>query len=122
MDLKNSLNFEKVTSYVLTIRATDKGNPSLDTSGHDTNVSITVVDKNENPVFKPEKYSKTVLETTYVGTLVVTVTATDEDNGDAGIVMYSIVGGNFNDVFAVDMVSTSLVNFQKFSKLNKISH
>ena len=105
MDLKNSLNFENVTSYVLTIRATDKGNPSLDTSEHDTNVSITISDKNEKPVFEPDTYSKTIAETSNVGSLVVTVTATDEDNGDAGIVMYSIVAGNFNDSFAVDMVS-----------------
>ena len=113
MVLNKKLNFEEVQSYVLIVRATDHGSPALDTSGNDSNITITVQDVNERPVFVPDTYSETISETIAPGTTVVTVTANDPDSGSAGVVMYSIVGGNFKDNFAIDMVSSKYFSHTK---------
>lgn len=103
--LKNLLDFENVKQYIITVRASDKGTPSLDTTGNDATVTINVIDVNEKPVFDPKEYSSVIPELTTGSSEVVTVTATDPDNGDAGMIVYSIISGDDNGDFSVDEVS-----------------
>lgn len=82
--------------------ATDKGNPPQSSY---VKVHITVTDINDNlPVFKPATYSKTFPEDVTKGTPVVTVTATDKDSTSNGQIMYTIINGNADDKFKIDMV------------------
>ena len=61
----------------LVVQAYDNGNPPL----YDTEVVTIVVDRNtEPPVFNPQNYPVTILETQSLGTTIVTVTATDPDD------------------------------------------
>lgn len=90
------LDFESVTSYTLTVSATD----GLFTS--EANVEISLLDENDNrPLFEQEKYEAQILESSGVGFIVTTVTATDEDSGVNGEIRYSITEGNNDGLFAI---------------------
>lgn len=56
-------------------------------------VLITILDINDyRPQFAKKQFSTSVYENEPVGTSVITMTATDLDEGDNGIVTYSIEG------------------------------
>lgn len=66
--------------FSLTILASDKGSPSQSTS---VLVYLNVKDVNDNePQFNHQSYAGQVLENTAVGTVVLTVQATDIDSGE----------------------------------------
>lgn len=66
--------------FSLTILASDKGSPSQSTS---VLVYLNVKDINDNePQFNHQSYAGQVLENTAVGTVVLTVQATDIDSGE----------------------------------------
>jgi Cadherin domain len=70
----------------MTIYAIDGGEPSRTGS---TLVEVTVLDANDNsPVFDRDSYEVRVPETASVGTVLVTVRATDKDSGLNGAVHY----------------------------------
>ena len=69
---------------------------------------VTVGDRNDNqPLFSAPSYSSTHAESNPNDLVVATVTATDIDEGINGQVIYSIVGGNSQDVFYIDSSSVS---------------
>ncbi|KAG9329868.1 hypothetical protein JZ751_028764 [Albula glossodonta] len=75
----------KIGTFVVT--AFDGGKPQR--SG-DLNVTVVVLDVNDNaPVFNQQKYTVSLSENMPVGTLVITVNATDRDEGLNGEIMYS---------------------------------
>nr|XP_043895510.1 protocadherin alpha-8-like isoform X23 [Solea senegalensis] len=77
--LEKSLDREKHHEHELILTAVDGGNPPR--SGN-LNVSVIVLDSNDNhPVFGQEVYSITVPENVNTGTSVITVKATDIDEG-----------------------------------------
>jgi protocadherin Fat 1/2/3 len=98
-----ALDFEERQVHSLTVRARDRGSPSLSS---DTNVIIEVVDVNENlhaPLFDDFVVSASIRENQPVGTLVTTVRATDADPpGDDSRVAYSIRGGDGIGLFSID--------------------
>jgi protocadherin Fat 1/2/3 len=98
-----ALDFEERQVHSLTVRARDRGSPSLSS---ETNVIIEVVDVNENlhaPLFDDFVVSASVRENQPVGTLVTTVRATDADPpGDDSRVAYSIRGGDGIGLFSID--------------------
>lgn len=60
-----------------------------------TTVVITLSDLNDNaPRFVPESYNVKIREDVPLGTVLTTIEATDPDEGDGGIVKYSIVSGD----------------------------
>lgn len=66
--------------FSLTILASDKGSPSQSTS---VLVYLNVKDVNDNePQFNHQSYAGQVLENAAVGTVVLTVQATDIDSGE----------------------------------------
>ncbi|XP_078250090.1 protocadherin Fat 1 isoform X4 [Pogona vitticeps] len=97
------LDFERKQVYNLTVRARDKGKPiSLTSTCY---VEIEVIDVNENlhPPHFPSFVDKGfVNEDVPLGTLVMTVSAYDEDAGRDGEIRYSIRDGSGIGVFKID--------------------
>uniref|UniRef100_A0A8C9ADM8 Protocadherin gamma subfamily C, 5 n=1 Tax=Prolemur simus TaxID=1328070 RepID=A0A8C9ADM8_PROSS len=85
--LERALDREEEALHHLVLTAFDGGNPLR--SGT-VLVSVTVFDTNDNaPVFTLPEYRVSVPENTPVGTRLLTVTATDKDEGANGEVTYS---------------------------------
>ena len=79
------LDRERRKSYVLTVQASDKVHSAR------TNLTVVVRDENDNaPVFSQLKYEVSVPEMTPAGTPILTLPATDADEGDNGKIRYSI--------------------------------
>ncbi|KAI8429178.1 hypothetical protein MSG28_007715 [Choristoneura fumiferana] len=82
------LDRETMSGYLLTVTARDGGVPSLSDT---TDVEISVVDVNDNePMFKQQLYSASIMEDALVGTSVTQVAATDADVGLNGRVHYEL--------------------------------
>ncbi|CAK1552868.1 unnamed protein product [Leptosia nina] len=82
------LDRETMSGYLLTVTARDGGVPALSDT---TDVEISVVDVNDNePVFKQQLYTATIMEDALVGTSVTQVAATDADVGLNGRVHYEL--------------------------------
>ncbi|KAJ7383770.1 Protocadherin Fat 4 [Desmophyllum pertusum] len=91
--------------YKLNVTATDSGSPVRHSSAV---VMVTVIDANNNaPQFSHSFYSFDVLEETAVGTVLGTLTASDNDIGPNARISYSI-SGSHQDVFSVDPMSGNL--------------
>ncbi|XP_063045449.1 protocadherin alpha-8-like [Engraulis encrasicolus] len=101
--LRKLLDREQQRKHALLLTAVDGGNPPK--SGT-LNVTITVLDNNDNrPVFHQEVYTTNLPENVPLGTLVLTVNATDLDEGTNGEVVYAL-GSKLNrkvyDIFKLD--------------------
>lgn len=101
--LVRSLDFEERQVHTLTVRARDKGAPSLSS---DTVLTVEVIDVNENaypPVFDDFVVTCSVAENQPAGTLVKRVKATDADaKGDDSRVGYTIREGDGLGYFTID--------------------
>ena len=83
IQLARNLDREATSSYTLEIEATD-GENSVNAT-----VSITVTDANDNkPICNPSSYSTAVREDAGLGTNVLRVTCSDDDEGDNGLLVY----------------------------------
>ena len=86
--VQNQLDYETARTFTLTVMAYDSSpNPKSIT----TQITITVKDENEAPVFSPERYFATIVENNSPNTPVLRVSAFDVDDGSAGDVEYSIL-------------------------------
>ena len=74
-------------------------------------VKVTLKDVNDNrPRFYPERYSVSIhRDATPGSTVVVVVKATDKDSRAAGLISYSIAGGNDDDFFSIDSATGSVI-------------
>ncbi|NXX40553.1 PCDGA protein, partial [Tricholaema leucomelas] len=85
--LAKALDREETAVYELVLRARDGGEPSRTGTAR---IRVVVLDANDNsPVFSLSEYSVRVPEDMPVGSALVTVTATDPDDGIYGHVKYS---------------------------------
>ncbi|XP_064244254.1 protocadherin gamma-A10-like [Passer domesticus] len=85
--LAQVLDREEAAFHELVLRAMDGGDPARTGTAR---IRVTVVDVNDNaPVFSQVEYTVRVPEDVPVGSVLVTVTATDEDDGLNGQVKYS---------------------------------
>ena len=112
VSVNNDIDREATDSYTLVVSAIDGGGRSTD-----ANVTVTITDINDNvPVFDPSSYSINVHENTSVNSILVTVTATDDDIGVNGEIIYSIESGNDNNLFSIseagDISLTSSLDFE----------
>lgn len=88
LQINGFLDRETTPAYSLVIEALDGGSPPL--RGQMT-VNITIQDVNDNqPIFNQSRYFATIPENATVGTSVLQVYASDTDDGDNGLVEYSI--------------------------------
>lgn len=102
LSVADTLDYESVSSYVLSITVSDGGVSSLST---EVSVHVSVSAVNEHPpVFTSSgTYSVSVPEDTSLGTVIIRVTANDgDDSGHAhGRVVYSIISGNTGFFFYI---------------------
>ncbi|NXR95668.1 PCDG4 protein, partial [Hypocryptadius cinnamomeus] len=86
--LAKALDREEAAFHELVLRASDGGDPARTGTAR---IRVIVVDVNDNaPVFSQAEYTVRVPEDVPVGSVLVTVTATDADEGLYGQVKYSI--------------------------------
>ena len=105
--LLNSLDFEEVKSYNLTVVASIP-NYAGATINSTTTIEVLVVDVNDNaPVFTPSFYTAVVEEFTRVGKSVLTVHADDEDSGNNAVVTYRLKDAE-DLPFAIDSVNGTI--------------
>ena len=86
----SDINRENIYRYVLIIIVVDQGTQPLSSS---ISLEIIIIDVNdENPIFSQSVYAETLLESRAVNTVVLTVSASDIDDGQNSLVTYSISG------------------------------
>ncbi|KAF0878629.1 FAT4 protein, partial [Crocuta crocuta] len=86
---ERTLDRELTSIYKITVTATDQGIPSLPVRSGTSRIHVTVMDANDNaPVFTQSEYRISVPENMPVGTRILTVTATDTDEGYNAQVAY----------------------------------
>lgn len=88
------LDREITDYYTLNITVYDLGIPQKSSSRL---LGVKILDANDNsPQFLQESYSVHISESTPVGTEIIQVDSSDRDQGDNGVVKYSILGGTDN--------------------------
>lgn len=103
--MAQKLDFESTPSYTLTVLATDKGSPSLQSNPNAT-VTITVSNVNEHaPVITNLPTTVNILEGKAPGYNVFKVEATDRDTGDT--IVFSISDGPFLIEPSSGMITTT---------------
>ncbi|XP_046571396.1 cadherin-23-like, partial [Haliotis rubra] len=104
VSVQASLDRESLSSYVLEVKAQDKGTPTSLTGT--STVSITVTDVNDNyPLCTSSVYSGSVPEDAPLSTSVTTVSCPDADVPPNNNVVYTITAGNTGSVFAIGSTS-----------------
>ena len=101
--LQKALDREKQSVIQLILTAVDGGKPPRSGTLH---IVVNVLDVNDNtPAFSSSLYKVRVSETVPYGAHIITLNATDPDEGVNGELVYSLIGrGSVNhlDVFAID--------------------
>ncbi|XP_075820597.1 cadherin EGF LAG seven-pass G-type receptor 3 isoform X4 [Microtus pennsylvanicus] len=96
---------EHMESYELVVEASDQGQEPGPRSAT-VRVHITVLDENDNaPQFSEKRYVAQVREDVRPHTVVLRVTATDQDKDANGLVHYNIISGNSRGHFAIDSLT-----------------
>ncbi|XP_020900312.2 cadherin EGF LAG seven-pass G-type receptor 1-like, partial [Exaiptasia diaphana] len=91
-----ALDYETTPSYTLTVKSRDSSSPSNLQRHVNLEISIAVTPVNEHPpVFTSSSYTHNIQEDTVIGTSLIRVTATDDDNGPQGEVSYSLSSSSF---------------------------
>uniref|UniRef100_A0A667WI06 FAT atypical cadherin 1a n=1 Tax=Myripristis murdjan TaxID=586833 RepID=A0A667WI06_9TELE len=102
------LDRETTDHYTLNVTVYDLGIPQKSSSRL---LDVKILDANDNsPQFLQDSYSVEISESTPVGTEIIQVDSTDKDQGNNGIVKYSILAGT--DHFAINE-ETGLVTVTK---------
>ncbi|XP_043112794.1 protocadherin Fat 1 [Puntigrus tetrazona] len=99
--LTHQLDREKVASYMLTVLASDSGNPPKSDSSA---INMTVADVNDNPpVFSQANYSLIIQENLPSGAVVLQLNVTDNDSPENGPPFsFSILKGEETSPFSID--------------------
>uniref|UniRef100_A0A8C3M981 Uncharacterized protein n=1 Tax=Geospiza parvula TaxID=87175 RepID=A0A8C3M981_GEOPR len=110
--LAKALDREEAAFHELLLRASDGGDPARTGTAR---IRVTVLDANDNaPVFSQAEYTVRVPEDVPVGSVLVTVTATDADEGPNGHVKYSLkkVSDMASNIFHLDSGSGAITLLQ----------
>ena len=106
-----ALNYESISSYLLTITASDSNGGIAQTT-----LNVTVVNQNDDPAFISAPFSAEVDENLASGSTVLKLTATDQDASDS--LSYSIAGTNSGH-FAVSslglITTTQVLDYESVS-------
>lgn len=113
------LDRESIDTYVLQVKVTDGGEPTL--SGFAT-VTINVTDKNDNPpVFNVSSFQATIPESSDIASFVVKIQAEDADLGSNARISYFITSSNDMSAFAID-TDTGVISINKKLDRENISN
>ncbi|GCB65964.1 hypothetical protein scyTo_0000517 [Scyliorhinus torazame] len=103
LSLEKPLDRERQSSFQLMLMATDGGSPPRSGTAR---ILITVLDSNDNaPAFDSKAYEASLIENSPRGTLVVSVHATDPDEGSNAEVTYTFsnrVSPKIQELFSLD--------------------
>ncbi|XP_053321576.1 protocadherin gamma-B1-like isoform X6 [Spea bombifrons] len=92
----NTLDREKISSYNITVLATDRGSPPLSTN---KTIRLEISDVNDNPpIFFKSTYHAYVQENNLPGSSIYSIQASDTDSGDNAKIIYSISSTNTEDL------------------------
>lgn len=84
----HALDRETVSTHILTVVANDNGQPAMTSSAV---VMVTILDVNDNPPSLTPFQNLSISETTPPGTVLLTFTATDPDDGENGTVSFFLM-------------------------------
>ncbi|XP_056372737.1 protocadherin gamma-B2-like isoform X5 [Hyla sarda] len=105
--MKSSLDREMVSSYNITIQASDKGSPELTSR---TIIQLDVSDVNDNaPAFEKLTYTAYVPENNAQGSSIFSIQARDMDSGDNAKVFYSLSSINNEETLLSNYISINPV-------------
>lgn len=111
MSSSQALNYESISSYLLTITASDSNGGIAQTT-----LNVTIVNQNDDAAFVSAPFSAEVDENLVSGSTVLKVTATDQDASDS--LSYSIAGTNSGH-FAVSslglITTTQVLDYESVS-------
>ena len=106
------LDYKKKKVYYFNVEASDGQQSSS------VQVVVHIRDSNDNaPEFTKSRYSGSIYENDPAGTIVVNVTATDDDFGKNAEITYSIVGGSTD--FKINPETGAIMNLVKLDRENK---
>ncbi|KAM8971909.1 protocadherin gamma-B1-like [Pelodytes ibericus] len=92
----NVMDRERVSSYNITIQASDKGSPPLSIT---KTIELVISDVNDNPpAFPKSTYVAYISENNLPGASIYSIHASDADTGDNAKVIYSISSTNTEDI------------------------
>ncbi|XP_075199486.1 protocadherin gamma-B4-like [Anomaloglossus baeobatrachus] len=106
--LEKSLDREKQSYYELILTALDGGNPQKSSTA---TVRIIVQDFNDNlPMFNQDTYRVRLQEDADIGSLVIQLNATDEDEGSNAVIAYSFshISDNARQLFTIDSTNGNI--------------
>lgn len=99
LTIKNKLDRETIAEYEIQVIAKDQGIPQQSSTA---TVFLRVEDVNDNsPEFYPKRYFVAITDDMAIGTSVLKVQATDDDDGDNAIITYKLESGG-DGLFVVD--------------------
>uniref|UniRef100_A0A7E4VR33 Protocadherin Fat 1 n=1 Tax=Panagrellus redivivus TaxID=6233 RepID=A0A7E4VR33_PANRE len=105
-----SLDRETLAKHVFKVTVYERLDPSVSTS---TNVVVNVKDVQDNsPIFEKNVYFAEIREDAPIGTTVISVFASDPDEGPNGTVHYSLSDGEGSDLLSIDSKS-GVISTQK---------
>lgn len=111
-----SLDREDVSNFTLVIECHDLGSPSRSSTAQ---LYLTVLDENDHsPLFAKTQYQISVTEDLEEGSAILDLSASDEDDGLNGEVMYSLIDDTYG-AFAVDSVTGSIVSTKALDRETK---
>ena len=109
------LDREEQEVYTFVAIVTDIGGVIQRTA--EVNVTVTLLDLNDvTPVFQNSTYTVSRYENTTVGTLLLTVLASDEDLRESSILRYNILPGNDSSFFSINATSGEIILESEFDR------
>ncbi|NXO40375.1 PCD23 protein, partial [Locustella ochotensis] len=107
---------EDISNFTLVIECHDLGSPSRTSTAQ---LYLTVLDENDHsPLFAKTQYQISVTEDLEEGSAILDLSASDEDAGLNGEVMYSLIDGTYG-AFAIDSVTGSIITTKALDRETK---
>ncbi|NWW59888.1 CELR2 protein, partial [Ifrita kowaldi] len=118
-ELKTAASLDRETQEVFSIKGSschDLGSPSRSSTAQ---LCLTVLDENDHsPLFAKTQYQISVTEDLEEGSAILDLSASDEDDGLNGEVMYSLIDDTYG-AFAIDSVTGSIISTKALDRETK---
>ncbi|XP_053797295.1 protocadherin-23 [Vidua chalybeata] len=114
--ITRSLDREDISNFTLVIACHDLGSPSRSSTAQ---LYLTVLDENDHsPLFVKTQYQISVTEDLEEGSAILDLSASDEDAGLNGEIMYSLIDDTYG-AFAIDSVTGSIITTKALDRETK---